>query len=114
MTKLDFNDVIGKDLQRVHSPAQERSGTLVRSVGLTLETRGVVASLGAVCEVIGSDGTRIEAEVVGFNDKTLFLMPFTQTSGIGPGAVVRVISAVAQVNLGPELMASLHLFAASA
>ena len=104
MTRLDFNDVIGKDLQRVHSPAQERSGTLVRSVGLTLETRGVVASLGAVCEVIGSDGTRVEAEVVGFNDKTLFLMPFTQTSGIGPGAVVRVISAVAQVNLGPELL----------
>ncbi|MFB0915906.1 MAG: FliI/YscN family ATPase, partial [Burkholderiaceae bacterium] len=104
MTKLDFNDVIGKDLQRVHSPAPERSGTLVRSVGLTLETRGVVASLGAVCEVIGSDGTRVEAEVVGFNDKTLFLMPFTQTSGIGPGAVVRVISAVAQVNLGPELL----------
>jgi flagellum-specific ATP synthase len=54
--------------------------------------------------VIGSDGTRVEAEVVGFNDKTLFLMPFTQTSGIGPGAVVRVISAVAQVNLGPELL----------
>ena len=104
MTKLDFSDAIGKDLQRVHSPAPERSGTLVRSVGLTLETRGVMAPLGAVCEVIGTDGARVEAEVVGFNDKTLFLMPFTEISGIGPGAVVRVVSAVAQVQLGPELL----------
>jgi flagellum-specific ATP synthase len=104
MTPLDFSAAIAKDLQRVHSPEPERTGTLVRSVGLTLETRGVMAPLGAVCEVIGSEGTRIEAEVVGFNDKTLFLMPFTEPSGIGPGAVVRVISTVAQVQLGPELL----------
>jgi flagellum-specific ATP synthase len=104
MTPLDFSAAIAKDLQRVHSPEPERTGTLVRSVGLTLETRGVMAPLGAVCEVIGSEGTRIEAEVVGFNDKTLFLMPFTEPAGIGPGAVVRVISTVAQVQLGPELL----------
>ncbi|MDP4607953.1 MAG: FliI/YscN family ATPase [Burkholderiaceae bacterium] len=104
MTPLDFSAAIAKDLQRVHSPEPERTGTLVRSVGLTLETRGVMAPLGAVCEVIGSEGTRIEAEVVGFNDKTLFLMPFTEPAGIGPGALVRVISTVAQVQLGPELL----------
>jgi flagellum-specific ATP synthase len=38
---------------------------------------------------LGRDGQRVEAEVVGFQDKTLFLMPFTEPVGIGPGALVR-------------------------
>ena len=101
---LDFSDAIAKDLQTAHAPSPERSGTLVRLVGLTLEARGVIAPLGAVCEVAGLDGTRIEAEVVGFNDKTIYLMPFTEPTGIGPGAVVRVLTSVAHVSLGPELL----------
>jgi flagellum-specific ATP synthase len=78
---LDFSDAIAKDLQTAHAPSPERSGTLVRLVGLTLEARGVIAPLGAVCEVAGLDGTRIEAEVVGFNDQTIYLMPFTEPTG---------------------------------
>ena len=101
---LDFSDAIAKDLQTAHAPSPERNGTLVRLVGLTLEARGVIAPLGAVCEVAGLDGTRIEAEVVGFNDQTIYLMPFTEPTGIGPGAVVRVLTRVAHVSLGPELL----------
>jgi flagellum-specific ATP synthase len=46
----------------------------------------------------------VEAEVVGFNDQTLYLMPFTDPVGIGPGASVRLISSSAQVRLGPALL----------
>jgi flagellum-specific ATP synthase len=42
--------------------------------------------------------------VVGFNDQTLYLMPFTEPVGIGPGASVRLISMSAQVRLGPALL----------
>jgi flagellum-specific ATP synthase len=77
---------------------------LVRLVGLTLETRGIMAPLGACCEVMGKDGHRVEAEVVGFNDKTLYLMPFTDPVGVGPGDTVRVISNSGQVRLGNALL----------
>jgi flagellum-specific ATP synthase len=101
---LDFADEVQRSLPKLRAPEPTRSGTLVRLVGLTLETRGIMAPLGACCEVVGQNGHRVEAEVVGFNDKTLFLMPFTDPVGVGPGDVVRVISNSAQVRLGNELL----------
>ena len=87
---------------RVDEP--RKSGTLARLVGMRLEARGLMAPLGACCEVSDPSGARVEAEVVGFNDQTLYLMPFTEPQGIGPGASVRVIHPSASVALGPELL----------
>ena len=101
---LDFADEVQRSLPKLRAPDPMRSGTLVRLVGLTLETRGIMAPLGACCEVLGQSGHRVEAEVVGFNDKTLFLMPFSDPVGVGPGDTVRVISHSAQVRLGNALL----------
>ena len=66
-----------------------RSGKLVRVVGLTLEAKGILAPLGAHCQVENLDyGTLVDAEGVGFNDDILFLMPFADPGGLGPGARV--------------------------
>ena len=101
---LDFAKEVQTSLPKLRAPEPLRSGTLVRLVGLTLETRGIMAPLGACCEVMGKEGHRVEAEVVGFNDKTLYLMPFTDPVGVGPGDTVRVISNSGQVRLGSELL----------
>ncbi len=101
---LDFAKEVQSSLPKLRTPEPQRSGTLVRLVGLTLETRGIMAPLGACCEVIGKEGHRVEAEVVGFNDKTLYLMPFTDPVGVGPGDTVRVMSNSGQVSLGNELL----------
>ncbi len=101
---LDFAKEVQSSLPKLRTPEPQRSGTLVRLVGLTLETRGIMAPLGACCEVIGQGGHRVEAEVVGFNDKTLYLMPFTDPVGVGPGDTVRVMSNSGQVRLGNELL----------
>jgi flagellum-specific ATP synthase len=101
---LDFAKEVQASLPKLRTPEPQRSGTLVRLVGLTLETRGIMAPLGACCEVMGKDGHRVEAEVVGFNDKTLYLMPFTDPVGVGPGDTVRVISNSGQVRLGNALL----------
>jgi flagellum-specific ATP synthase len=101
---LDFSKEVQTSLPKLRTPEPQRSGTLVRSVGLTLETRGIMAPLGACCEVIGKEGHRLEAEVVGFNDKTLYLMPFTDPVGVGPGDTVRVMSNSGMVSLGNELL----------
>ncbi len=101
---LNFADEVLDCLPQISAPKPQRSGTLARLVGLTLETRGLMAPLGACCEVIGRGGHRIEAEVVGFNDKVLFLMPFTEPTGVGPGDIVRVISEIPEVTLGSQLL----------
>jgi len=101
---LDFSDEVQRSVSKLRAPAPRTSGTLVRLVGLTLETRGIMAPLGACCEVLGQNGHRVEAEVVGFNDKTLYLMPFTDPVGVGPGDQVRVMTHSAQVSLGDGLL----------
>jgi flagellum-specific ATP synthase len=101
---IDFSKEVQASLPKLRTPEPQRSGTLVRLVGLTLETRGIMAPLGACCEVVGKEGHRVEAEVVGFNDKTLYLMPFTDPVGVGPGDTVRVMSNSGQVRLGNELL----------
>ncbi|NBS09202.1 MAG: FliI/YscN family ATPase [Betaproteobacteria bacterium] len=101
---VDFDTEVTRCMTQLRAPEPARSGTLVRLVGLTLETRGIMAPLGACCEVIGRHGHRVEAEVVGFNDKTLFLMPFNEPTGVGPGDVVRVVSHSSNVKLGSALL----------
>jgi flagellum-specific ATP synthase len=101
---IDFAAEVDQSLSGLRTPQPQRSGTLVRLVGMTLEARGVMAPLGACCEVVGRHGHRVEAEVVGFNDKVLFLMPFTEPAGVGPGDMVRVLSNSSLVSLGPELL----------
>ncbi len=101
---VDFDSEVTRSMAQLRAPEPQRSGTLVRLVGLTLETRGIMAPLGACCEVLGRHGHRVEAEVVGFNDKTLFLMPFSEPTGVGPGDVVRVVSHSSNVKLGPALL----------
>jgi len=101
---LDLAQEVERSMAKLLVPAPLRSGTLVRLVGLTLETRGIMAPLGACCEVLGQDGHRVEAEVVGFNDKTLYLMPFSDPVGVGPGDTVRVITNSAQIQVGDALL----------
>lgn len=101
---MSFDTLAEKAIARTRAPLPARTGSLARLVGLTLEARGIMAPLGAVCEVVGETGHRIEAEVVGFQDQTLFLMPFVEPKGVGPGDLVRVIEQTAHARLGPELL----------
>ncbi len=101
---IDFAPEVERLLTQLRVDEPRKSGTLVRLVGLRMEARGIMAPLGACCEVSDPSGHRIEAEVVGFNDQTLYLMPFTEPLGIGPGASVRVVSHSASVCLGNELL----------
>jgi flagellum-specific ATP synthase len=101
---FDFGADVSQAIPNLHSKLPQRSGTLVRLVGLRLEARGIMAPIGACCEVVGLSGQRIEAEVVGFADKTIYLMPFSEPTGIGPGATVRVLSDSGHALLGEELL----------
>lgn len=101
----DYTSVVERLVEQARVPDACHTGTLVRLVGMTLEARGIMAPLGALCEVESSNGGhKVQAEVVGFNDQTLFLMPFTEPVGIGPGASVRVLAHTSEAALGPALL----------
>jgi flagellum-specific ATP synthase len=70
-------------------------GRLVRVAGLVLEATGLRLPVGSVCRVEqAAHGERqsIEAEVVGFGDDRLYLMPTGLVHGLSPGARVSPVS----------------------
>ncbi|MFL6551382.1 MAG: flagellum-specific ATP synthase FliI, partial [Povalibacter sp.] len=99
---LKHIDQFQKRVERVPPPPVE--GVLTRMIGLTLEASGCQAAVGDRCDVIATDGTRIEAEVVGFSGDRLFLMPTGDIHGLKPNA--RVIPRVGAdtVAVGPQLL----------
>ena len=97
---MDFSVVVDSVCSDLKSPAPERTGTLVRVVGMTLEARGILAPVGALCRIESADHESFDAEVVGFHDEILYLMPFTDPSGAGPGARVRLLSSTARACVG--------------
>jgi len=59
-------------------------GKLSRMVGLTLEAVGCRAAIGSRCRIETKSGRMIEAEVVGFSDARIFLMPTAEVHGLEP------------------------------
>lgn len=82
--------------QHIHRPTPAVAGILTRVVGLTLEAKGLRAPVGSQCKIETMHGF-VDAEIVGFNDQTLYLMPNDHISGVLPGA--RVIPQVNDTGL---------------
>jgi flagellum-specific ATP synthase len=61
--------------------------------------------LGAHCQVECLEaGIFVDAEVVGFQDDVLYLIPFTEPSGIAPGARIWILSKHSNVSVGDALL----------
>lgn len=78
-------------------------GQLVRVVGLTLEASGCRAPVGSLCSIETMVGELI-AEVVGFDDELLYLMPIEELRGVLPGARVVPLGEQAGLNVGLSLL----------
>ena len=79
------------------------SGQLVRVVGLTLEASGCRAPVGSLCSIETIEGELI-AEVVGFDDELLYLMPVDELRGVLPGARVVPLGQKSALNVGLSLL----------
>ncbi len=68
----------------------QRLGKVVKIVGLTIESVGPEAKLNDLCRIMIDKNKNISvmAEVVGFREKRLLLMPFESVEGIGVGCIV--------------------------
>ena len=101
----NFSEQVQRLIPQLRAPKTNISGKIVRVVGLTLEAKGIVAPLGAHCQIEHLElDTFIDAQVVGFNGEILYLMPFTEPVGIGPGARIWVRSNNSKGGLGNALL----------
>lgn len=84
---------------------EKRLGKVATVVGLTIEAIGPTAKLNDLCHIISQETNQIvRAEVVGFRDDRVLLMPYDNVEGVGPGCRVENTGAPLKVMVGEELL----------
>lgn len=78
-------------------------GVVRKVVGMVLESQGPGIPVGGLCELEGEE-RGVLAEVVGFRDQRLLLMPLGEMRGVKPGKRVWEAAAAAEVPVGPNLL----------
>ncbi len=82
----------------------ETCGRVVQLIGLVVESEGPPAAVGEVCYIqSGRQGGTTLAEVVGFRNHHLLLMPLGEIHGIHPGSEVIATGAPLRIGVGCEL-----------
>ncbi|KGR92076.1 ATP synthase [Ureibacillus massiliensis 4400831 = CIP 108448 = CCUG 49529] len=86
----------------------KKFGKVTRVVGLMIESQGPDSSIGDVCKIhvhSPKNGHQIIlAEVVGFKDEFVVLMPFTSIREISIGCLVEGTGRPLEIKVGPELI----------
>lgn len=98
-----------KYLQLADRTYFKRMGKVVKIVGLTIESVGPDAKLNDLCRIIIDEDKNLSvmAEVVGFRDSRLLLMPFESVEGLGVGCTVENTGHPLSVSVGEELLGHL-------
>jgi flagellum-specific ATP synthase len=82
-----------------------RHGRLVAFNGLVIESIGPNAHLGELCELIPEDGSEpVQAEVVGFRQDRILLMPYGKVQGISADSLVRATGRTLSIPVGWNLL----------
>ena len=88
-----------------HSSAVLSVGRVTNVTGLVVESKGPVAKIGTVCDIFTKgDQKKVGAEVLGFKDSKVMLMPFEEIRGIGPGSRVVARQENSSVSVGQGLL----------
>ncbi|APH68521.1 flagellar protein export ATPase FliI [Bacillus spizizenii] len=84
----------------------KRYGKVKRVIGLMIESKGPASSIGDVCLIYakGQSGNVIKAEVVGFQEENILLMPYLEAASIAPGSIVEATGESLRVKVGAGLI----------
>ncbi|MDH7599107.1 MAG: FliI/YscN family ATPase [Sedimentisphaerales bacterium] len=97
------------DFSRLHQALEkvelvDYQGTVVRVVGSTVESAGPVVGVGQLCGIHLRNGRRVLAEVVGFKDDHLILLPMEHIEGISPGDPVTARTTPRHITLSKAVL----------
>ncbi|MFC5588429.1 flagellar protein export ATPase FliI [Sporosarcina soli] len=86
----------------------KKFGRVARVVGLMIESQGPESSIGDVCHIhlndSGKEDSIIQAEVVGFREEIVILMPYTNIRNISSGCLVESLGKPLEVKVGMNLI----------
>jgi FliI/YscN family ATPase len=89
----------------VDVPRLAAYGRITRLVGLVAEASGMDVGLGELCRITSMNEERsVLAEVVGFHERGVQLMPLGDMSGLHPGSSVQPLGRTFGVDVGPALL----------
>jgi flagellum-specific ATP synthase len=80
------------------------TGSVARTVGMTVSAAGFPAPVGALAEIQTQSGDPVLAEVIGFRDEMTLLYPLRELSGVRYGNRVRLVRTVRWLRVGNELL----------
>ena len=93
-------------LSRVEAaPRFAHYGRVTRVVGLVIEAVGLDVAMGELCQIKSLNSpSSVLAEVVGFHERGILLMPYEELEGVHPGSAVRHMGRSFGVQVGPGLL----------
>ncbi|WP_018932673.1 flagellar protein export ATPase FliI [Gracilibacillus lacisalsi] len=93
-------------LNEIHDlDAYKRYGKVDRVIGLLIEARGPEARIGEVCYIhTKKKNEKIMAEVIGFYEKKVLLMPYSTLHNIAAGCLVEASKNALQIKVGRALI----------
>ena len=94
--------MITQPTRRDRCPAM--TGSIVRTEGLAAAVAGFPAPVGALVEIERQAGGPVEAEVIGFRDRTTLVYPLGEMTGVRHGNRVRLTRTSRTMRVGPELL----------
>ncbi|MGP1612232.1 MAG: flagellar protein export ATPase FliI [Catonella sp.] len=93
---------INKYYSLLEQPLEKKYGKVTKLIGLTIESLGPNANINDLCIIYSNNkknkGTY--AEVVGFRDNRILLMPYGDVEGVGVGSLVESTGAPFHVDVG--------------
>ena len=96
-----FQEMI-RQIQRAETISY--TGKIENIVGMSIEASGGRAAVGDICQIYNGDaGGQVMAEVVGFKNDHILLMPYSDMSGISAGQFVRNTGRRLRLRMGPFL-----------
>ncbi|HEY7162528.1 MAG TPA: EscN/YscN/HrcN family type III secretion system ATPase, partial [Acidobacteriota bacterium] len=106
----EFDAVLDKDFKsyldalETASPVEVR-GRVTEVTGLVVKAVVPGVSVGELCHIkVHHRNKPVRAEVVGFKDEHVYLMPLGSLEGIGPGSEVVPSGNTLTVRVGPRLL----------
>jgi FliI/YscN family ATPase len=96
---------LGAAIQRIaRAPRFALQSRVTRIAGPVIEASRLNVAIGEMCQLETVDGATMDAEVVGFHERGVLLMPFADVEGIHPGAAVRPRGQSIDLPTGDDLM----------
>lgn len=80
-------------------------GRVNQVIGMVIESKGPGIPVGSICEVdVFKGASSIPAEVVGFREGSVLLMPLGEMRGVEPGSAIRLVGGQAKVLVSEALL----------